>query len=327
MPLTGPDGNILGEIFANGNVLGTVTSCFYKNSGSIRSQGGSKYLDRNITITPQFQPSSPVRIRLYFSKAEFDALDADPVSGISSINDIRILKNNDGCGSVVSGATSLITPVYAEMHTTNSSYVVQADISSFSTFYFGSSNLTLPLNLINFSGRKKENVVELKWETETERNTDYFVIERNTGSGFVSIGTVPAGFNTNSRSYYNYTDADINWQLAPVITYRLKIMDKGGMYSYSAVISVSSGEQNSSITIFPNPVNTAEANVSIAALSDGLALWKLIDNNGRTVISGSVQLRSGNNSIKINVSSLSAGIYYLSIKGAGINQKVKLQKL
>ena len=327
VPLTGPDGNILGEIFANGNVLGTVTSCFYKNSGSIRSQGGSKYLDRNITITPQFQPSSPVRIRLYFSKAEFDALDADPVSGISSINDIRILKNNDGCGSVVSGATSLITPVYAEMHTTNSSYVVQADISSFSTFYFGSSNLTLPLNLINFSGRKKENVVELKWETETERNTDYFVIERNTGSGFVAIGTVPAGFNTNSRSYYNYTDADINWQLAPVITYRLKIMDKGGMYSYSAVISVSSGEQNSSITIFPNPVNTAEANVSIAGLSDGLALWKLIDNNGRTVISGSVQLRSGNNSIKINVSSLSAGIYYLSIKGAGINQKVKLQKL
>ena len=327
VPLTGPDGNILAEIFANGNILGTVTSCFYKNSGSIRSQGGSKYLDRNITITPQFQPSSPVRIRLYFSKAEFDALDADPVSGISSINDIRILKNNDGCGSVVSGATSLITPVYAEMHTTNSSYVVQADISSFSTFYFGSSNLTLPLNLINFSGRKKENVVELKWETETERNTDYFVIERNTGSGFVAIGTVPAGFNTNSRSYYNYTDADINWQLAPVITYRLKIMDKGGMYSYSAVISVSSGEQNSSITIFPNPVNTAEANVSIAALSDGLALWKLIDNNGRTVISGSVQLRSGNNSIKINVSSLSAGIYYLSIKGAGINQKVKLQKL
>lgn len=94
VPLTGPDGNILAEIFANGNVLGTVTSCFYKNSGPIRSQGGTKYLDRNITITPQFQPSSPVRIRLYFSKTEFDALDADPVSGISSINDIRILKNN-----------------------------------------------------------------------------------------------------------------------------------------------------------------------------------------------------------------------------------------
>ncbi|MBK8607646.1 MAG: hypothetical protein IPN82_12845 [Chitinophagaceae bacterium] len=214
MPLTGPDGNILAEIFANGNVLGTVTSCFYKNSGPIRSQGGTKYLDRNITITPQFQPSSPVRIRLYFSKTEFDALDADPVSGISSINDIRILKNNDGCGNVVSGATSLINPVYAEVHTTNSSYVVQANISSFSTFYFGSSNLTLPLNLIIFPVGKIDNNVELKWETETERNTDYFEIERNTGEGFVSIGTVPAGFNTNTRSFYNYTDANINWQSA-----------------------------------------------------------------------------------------------------------------
>ena len=104
-------------------------------------------------------------------------------------------------------------------------------------------------------------------------------------------------------------------------------MDKDGMYSYSAVISISSDEQNTIITIFPNPVNSAEANVSIAASSDGLAIWKLIDNNGRTIISSSVQLRSGNNNMKINVSSLSAGIYYLSIEGAEIDQKVKLQKL
>ncbi|MEO5946512.1 MAG: PQQ-dependent sugar dehydrogenase [Chitinophagaceae bacterium] len=327
VPLTGPDGNILAEIFANGNVLGTVTSCFYKNSGPVRSQNGSKYLDRNITITPQFQPSSPVRIRLYFSKAEFDALDADPVSGISSINDIRILKNNDGCGSAVSGATSLVNPVYAEIHTTNSSYVVQANISAFSTFYFGSSNLTLPLSLVKFSGKRNKNVVELKWETETERNTDYFVIERNTGSGFVSIGTVPAGINTNMRSYYNYTDADLSWQLAPVTTYRLKINDKNDMYSYSVVISISADEQTDRITIFPNPVSTGEAKVSIAALSEGLAHWKLLDNAGRTVMSNDVQLRPGNNDMTINVSALSSGLYFLSIVGQGIDQKVKFHRL
>jgi len=327
VPLTGPDGNILAEIFANGNVLGTVTSCFYKNSGPIRSQGGTKYLDRNITITPQFQPSSPVRIRLYFSKTEFDALDADPVSGISSINDIRILKNNDGCGNVVSGATSLINPVYAEVHTTNSSYVVQANISSFSTFYFGSSNLTLPLNLISFSGKKIDNNVELKWETETERNTDYFEIERNTGEGFVSIGTVPAGFNTNTRSFYNYTDANINWQSASILNYRLKIIDKDGAFSYSAIVSISVNDRSSIVSVFPNPVSNGEANVSISATSDGLAHWKLIDNAGRTVMSSDVQLRSGNNSMKINVSSLTSGMYHLSIVGPGIDQKVKLQKL
>src|SRR6266480_3124907 len=75
VPITGPDGNIMAEIYANGNNLGTVTSFFYTNSGAIRIKSGKPYLDRNITITPQNQPSSAVKIRLYISKAEFDALD------------------------------------------------------------------------------------------------------------------------------------------------------------------------------------------------------------------------------------------------------------
>lgn len=44
-------------------------------------------------------------------------------------------------------------------------------------------------------------------------------------------------------------------------------------------------------------------------------------------MSSDVQLRSGNNSMKINVSSLTSGMYHLSIVGPGIDQKVKLQKL
>src|SRR6185436_2948247 len=74
VPITGPDGNIMAEIYANGNNLGTVTSSFYKNSGSIRVANTTHYLDRNMTITPETHPSSTVKIRLYLSKAELDAL-------------------------------------------------------------------------------------------------------------------------------------------------------------------------------------------------------------------------------------------------------------
>lgn len=328
VPLTGPDGNILAEIYANGNTLGTVTSCFYKNSGSIRSQGNAKYLDRNITITPEFQPSTPVRVRLYFSKAEFDALDADPMSGISVIGDVKILKNDDPCASaVVSGTTTLINPVYAEMHTPNSSYVLQADISSFSSFYFGSSNLTLPLNLIKFYGSFISNVIELKWETESERNTDYFTIERNSGNGFQAIGIVQANENTGSRSYYDYTDRDAAYQSARTLYYRLKMADKDGNYTYSPVIAVPLGGLITGIDVFPNPVQTAEARINISAIAEELTKWKLINNNGQTVLSGNVQLHRGNNSMTINVSSLSSGTYYLQVSGIGINEKVKLQKL
>ena len=105
----------MAEINANGNNLGTVTSSFYKNSGVLRNVGGITYLDRNLTITPQFQPTLPagsplVKIRLYISKAEFDALDADPLSGVTSINDLKILKNNDPCSATILSDPTLFNP-------------------------------------------------------------------------------------------------------------------------------------------------------------------------------------------------------------------------
>ena len=117
------------------------------------------------------------------------------------------------------------------------------------------------------------------------------------------------------------------WQSASMINYRLKIVDKDAAFSYSSIVSISIIDRNNIVSVFPNPVSVADANVNIIALSDGLAHWKLIDNAGRTVMSNDVQLRSGNNSMKINVSSLTSGMYHLSIVGPGIDQKVKLQKL
>lgn len=325
VPLTGPDGNILAEIYANGNNMGTVTSCFYKNSGPIRSQGGNKYLDRNITITPQIQPLTPVRIRLYFSKAEFDALDADPLSGIAAIGDIRILKNNDPCGSAVVSTTTLISPTYAEAHGANG-YVVQADITSFSSFYFGSSNITLPLKLISFYGNYINRTTLLKWETESERNTDYFVIERNSGNGFRIIGNIPANVNSNNRSFYTYTDRDASIQNADIIYYRLKIVDKNGNYSYSPVVAISLGGLITKVSVFPNPVNAGEVRVNISIPFEEIVSWKLVDNTGRVVLNNTVQLHRGNNSMTIDVNMLPAGVYYLSVSGTGLDQKVKLQK-
>lgn len=325
VPLTGPDGNIQAEIYANGQTLGTVTSCFYKHSGAIRTQGSVRYLDRNITITPQFQPASPVRIRLYFSKAEFDALDADPLSGITTISDIKILKNQDACGSSVSSTTSLINPVYAEAHGTDG-YVVQANVSSFSSFYFGSSNLTLPLHLITFTANFFNGSVLLKWETEQERNTDYFVIERNTGAGFVNIGTIAAGGNTSTRSFYDYTDnkaAGLGFQSAQ---YRLKTIDKDGSYVYSNIVFISFTDLVTKLQISPNPVTDGMAKVTISVAAEQQARWKLTDNAGRSVQTGTVQLLKGLNSFSINTSSLSAGIYYFVISSQTMNQQIKLKK-
>lgn len=327
VPITGPDGNIMAEIHANGNNLGTVTSSFYKNSGSIRSINGVHYLDRNITITPQNQPSSAVHIRLYISKAEYDALDADPLSGISAIGNVKILKNSDPCGSAVLSNTTLITPTFSGAHGANG-YVIQGDIASFSSFYFASSNIVLPVQLLSFKGSVQDNNTVLNWKTENEVNTSRFLIERSEdGTNFTAIGNVPSIRTSGSQVLdYAYTDANSASRQLPVLYYRLRIVDLDGAYKYSNVVAVTFANPNGIITLSPNPV-AQETTVSILAPQDGSVKWVLVDNAGRVVMRNSLTVRKGNvATLKLNMSQLSAGMYYLKVNGADIDANIKVQK-
>lgn len=328
VPITGPDGNIMAEINANGQNLGTITSSFYQHSGAIRIKNNARYLDRNITITPQTQPSSAVGIRLYISKAEYDALDLDPASMVSAITDLRILKNNDPCGSAAVAATSSIVPAYAEAHGSQG-YMLQASITSFSSFYFGSTALTLPLDLLTFTGSlQTDNTVLLKWKTENEVNTSHFELERSAdGSNFSAIGTVAADNGTSTTHNYSYTDIDAANQQSLILYYRLKMVDANGAYSYSNIISILFNDITGAVIVNPNPVLTA-AQVRITAPAPGKIQWKLLDNAGRSVQENFVQVRKGNgNSFTINMDKLAAGVYYLKVTGAGIDRKIKIQKL
>jgi glucose/arabinose dehydrogenase len=340
VPITGPDGNILAEINANGNNLGLITSSFYKHSGSIRNKGGVRYLDRNITITPQFQPTLPsgsplVKIRLYISKAEFDALDADAFSGLTgtgNINLLKILKNNDPCRATALAATNMINPtntVLADLQHGPNGYVLQADISGFSSFYFGTANVTLPLDLLTFTGSLQNNATTLlKWQTENEVNTSHFEVERSIdGNGFSKIGTVNAAGNNTSVLDYSFIDKEAANQQSLVLYYRLKMADINGTFKYSNVITISLADITGRVTVMPNPV-TNEARVTVAAPEDGRLIYKIIDNAGRTVLQKSMQVRKGAvNSISVDMSKLSTGMYYLNVTGAGMNSNTKLQKL
>jgi len=335
VPITGPDGNIMAEINAMGQNLGVITSSFYKKAaGSIRVKGGAHYLDRNITITPAVTSfATPVKVRLYISKAEFDDLDADPLSGITSgIGQLKVLKNSDPCGSAMTAAATLLTPtntVVSDLQQGANGYVLQVDVTGFSTFYFGTTNATLPLDLLTFSGNLINNKsVLLKWKTENEINTSYFEVQRSAdGVNFSNIGNVNANGNTTSAINYQLNDNDAYNQQSLLLYYRLKMVDINGDYKYSNVISITLADITmGGISIMPNPV-AKQANVNILTTTAGVVRWKMTDNTGRVVLQNSLDARAGNNSIQINTEKLTPGIYYISVKGDGVNQQAKFLKV
>lgn len=331
VPITDTLGNVLAEINANGNILGNVTTTVYMNNGAVRESGWNKtlYLDRSLTITPTTQPTTAVSIRLYLRTAEFNALKTalnsqGAGSGVTAITDLSIFKNSDPCGTGIGIKPTKIT-------TTNqaafgsSGYVVQANINSFSSFYFAGVTSLLPVQLVSFSGSLVNGITQLQWSTADEHNSSYFEIERSKdGKNFTSIGSVPV---KPGNGVLNYAMADSNVARAgsPVVYYRLRIVDNNGSFSYSNVVTVRPASKPGRVTVQPNPVSSSAVVVVNASVAE-TARWEIVDINGKPVLSNTISLVKGDNSFTLSIGSLPAGSYYLKLTGNNISQSVKLQK-
>lgn len=174
----------------------------------------------------------------------------------------------------------------------------------------------VPLDLVSFEAQPSRENVLLSWRTENEKNTDHFEIERSgDGSSFITVGTVSAkGDGATGRNDYSFTDE------APhtgIQFYRLKMWDKDGMRKYSNVVKVSF-DGVLAVKIFPNPANNFVELKNISGFN------KAVISN----MSGQVLLRRAiyGNEARLDISTLSQGLYIVRLTGEGKDVKVKLIK-
>jgi PQQ-dependent dehydrogenase (s-GDH family) len=324
VPITGPDGDIVAEINANGNNLGNVTTSFYVKTGATRVTGGQAYLNRNITITPQTQPSTPVSIRLYLTNGELNNLKATDPS-VTGINDIAILKNNDNCSAVYGGGIRT-KPVITGRYTQGTyGFALQANISSFSSFYFAGANTTLPADIIVLKATTGRSTSVLNWDVQHEDKTALYILERSTDNNrFTAIGSLDAKQNQQTSNNYNMNDVNAA-RIASQLYYRVKVQGGNGeiKYSNTAAVNFTGGEKT--ITVFPNPV-TEKTTILITADANETAQLKLFDNTGRIILQQTVLLVPGKNNIELSLAALPPGIYYADINGVTISEKVKIVK-
>lgn len=345
VPFNGPDGNIIAEVKAKmgstaANNLGDVSVSYYRHSGAVREDAEKKlYLNRNFTINFQNTPTQPIAVRLYFTKAELDALipalnSAGTGSGISDISTMVVRLHNNAISASLSGTTEANTPVIREEFAAGQSYVVQllleAPFSNQYSFFLGNPNSTLPVNLLTFKGSYQDagNVL-LQWQTTNEENAREFEIQRGVdGTNFAAIGAVAARGNGIDKTDYSYRDNNIIDQAGNTLYYRLRMVDNDGRFKYSNIITVNIPFEPGRVKVMPNPVvGTSPVKAYITSSVSTRVKWSLVDNSGRAVVESSMNVRPGSNTLDINASGLNAGIYYLVVRGEGIDQRVRIQKL
>jgi len=305
--------DILCTINANGNDLGTVY--FESFISSATRYVGMSYINRDITITPSNQPSSPVDVTLYYTAAEFAALQvADPA--INATQDLITRKNPDYCSAGIDIFAPTINQTVSGAYGTSGDVYLRYSVNAFSTFYqHGSDILILPVELISFKGEKENDKVRLDWSTLTEVDNDYFTVEHSeNGREFTTLGKINGANNSTARLDYQYLHTSPN---EGANYYRLLQTDMNGASSYSEVINVEFAKVR--LGMYPNP---ATQEIVIGSEQQESIQVFIYNNVGKELMH-----HVGQSNSSISIAELPTGIYNVIVLNTEGSEKAQYRLL
>ena len=203
------------------------------------------------------------------------------------------------------------------------SITTKEPVSRYSAFTFGATNADpeinpLPVTFTAFVGRQDGNSIVLEWTTLSEKDNDYFEIERSVdGVNYVTIGYVGGSGDSNRRIDYSFSD---NAPEQGQLYYRLSQVDFDGTREYAdkVVALVYTGDETDWLTIVPNPTHGLfRINVN-NSMAGGTA--RLMSQSGQVIrefeIDGCEQ--------SLDISDLQDGVYILQYIS---NSRVLQQKV
>lgn len=179
-------------------------------------------------------------------------------------------------------------------------------------FTWGPVVATLPLQLLDFSGKAYENKTVLTWQTAHEINIHHFELQFSSNNSGWQIVNAQKGENSNSINNYSYT----HFNPAVQGFYRLKIVDNNGSFTISNVLSFTP-QETGKITAY---YKLSDNEVIIKLPHNKTAYAQFITSNGAVI--KSQQLNSTVTSI--NTNNFPKGIFFIKVVQ---EQNIKVVKM
>src|SRR5690554_4647158 len=203
--------------------------------------------------------------------------------------------------SVISGEVYvLLITNYADV--IQSVFVNEAASNTAST---DCSIVPLPVELISFDAKAIGQEVQLTWVTASERDCDYFEIQRSAdGLVWETIGFKKGSGNTTQLKNYSQYDKR---PLKGISYYRLKQVDFNGKFEFLPIRSVQFINSSEIIQSHPNPTKDW---VNVTANNTKIKQLVLKNSNGREVMR--VDNINEEKTI-INCKGLAAGVYFMEV--------------
>jgi len=200
------------------------------------------------------------------------------------------------------------------------SWFVAIDAIDFNTW-------PLPITLANINClADKNNNVNIYWETESENNNDYFIVERSVdGRNFKQLGKVKAVGNSTTVQNYSFQDVTAASAGYNKVMYRLRQVDVNGKYGYSPVVNATLTSTGVSNMVLPF-LSGSTLRVRFISSDAGNADIVVLNSNGQKVSEMKQNVSEGLNIADQDFGSMPAGIYTVRVstnKETMINRFVK----
>ncbi len=183
---------------------------------------------------------------------------------------------------------------------------------------------TTPVNLINYKVKKGLNFASLSWETLSEQNNDYFVVERSSnGQNFKELAKIQGKGTTTEKQKYSFTDY---FPLSGVNYYRLRQVDKDATISNYGVKAVNfSLDDVVAISAHPNPVIGNNITINFAGYKGKTIALSLINSIGMPICRENISVVEGQSDYILNLNNKpAAGQYILNVQGEALEKAVKI---
>lgn len=206
-------------------------------------------------------------------------------------------------------------------NTSAGSIISSAPVTAFSPFTLGSRTgfNPLPIQLIDFVAHCFDKKVFINWQTSSEKNNDYFILQKSLDAiNWFEFKKVLSKGNSELMQSYECIDTS-SFQKGTY--YRLIQVDKDNQQEIFKTLYVSCEEHVNEFKFFPNP---AKDEIQLAFnvkqnIINGILSIK--DQLGNTRLSGYLDLKQGSNLVPLQIM-LPAGLYYISYSSAPFSSEV-----
>lgn len=185
----------------------------------------------------------------------------------------------------------------------------------------------LPVTFKTIKAYKAEKNIAVEWATENELNIMQYEVEKSAdGRSFTKLHTTAATAVNGGSAVYHFPDTK---PFNGNNYYRVRSVSNDNAASYSNIVKVVITEDNnqSLLTVYPNPVTGNNIVFSLQNIEAGLYTLQLYNKLGQLIALKELQYTGSSGLLQFDVSNgFPAGKYELRIKGGKVNISTQLLK-